>query len=294
MNKTHIIDGSTMRKILMAQCNEITEHHIYQKLADAIRTDHNKKVLEKISKDELRHYNFWKQYTEQEVAPKKLKIWFFFIISRLFGLTFGIKLMERGEGHAQLTYQQIAKIVPEAEQIIRDEDEHEKSLIQLLDEERLKYIGSIVLGLNDALVELTGALAGFTLALQNSQLIALAGMITGIAATLSMAASEYLSTKTEDNAKSPLTACIYTGIAYMFTVSVLIAPYLFIHNYMICLGLSLLGALVIIFVFTLYVSIAQEVPFFRRFSEMATISLGVALISFLIGYLVRHFFQIDI
>ena len=36
---------------------------------------------------------------------------------------------------------------------------------------------------------------GFTLALSDSKLIALTGSITGIAAALSMASSEYLSTK---------------------------------------------------------------------------------------------------
>ena len=72
--------------------------------------------------------------------------------------------------------------------------------------EPYRYTGSIVLGLNDALVELTGALAGLTLALQDTKLIALTGSITGIAAALSMGASEYLSTKSEDVDRSPVKA----------------------------------------------------------------------------------------
>ena len=71
----------------------------------------------------------------------------------------------------------------------KSEQEHEAALIELIDEERLRYISSMVLGLNDALVELTGALAGFTFALGNTTTIAMAGFITGSAATLSMAAS---------------------------------------------------------------------------------------------------------
>ena len=70
--------------------------------------------------------------------------------------------MEKGEEEAQVTYKKIAHEVPEAKSIIKDEDEHEAKLIALINEERLKYIGSIVLGLNDALVELTGVLAGLT------------------------------------------------------------------------------------------------------------------------------------
>jgi VIT1/CCC1 family predicted Fe2+/Mn2+ transporter len=87
-----------------------------------------------------------------------------------------------------------------------------QKLISLIDEERLKYVSSMVLGLNDALVELTGALTGLTLALQNPRLIAIVGFITGIAASMSMAASEYLSTKQEDTEKNPLKASVYTGL----------------------------------------------------------------------------------
>jgi len=83
------------------------------------------------------------------------------LISKLFGITFGIKLMERGEEKAQITYEKISKTIPDAKDIVEDEDEHERQLLDLIDGERLRYAGSMVLGLNDALVELTGALAGF-------------------------------------------------------------------------------------------------------------------------------------
>ena len=86
------------------------------------------------------------------------------------------------------------------------------------------YLGSIVLGLNDALVELTGVLAGLTLALQNSRIIVVSGLIIGLAASLSMAASEYLSTKAEANGRSPGVSAFYTGIAYLITVLFLIFP----------------------------------------------------------------------
>ncbi len=121
--------------------------------------------------------------------------------------------------------------IPAAKQVMDDEDAHEQQILALLDEEHLRYTGSMVLGLNDALVELTGALAGFTLALQDTRLIALTGSITGIAAALSMAASEYLSTKAEGMGKDPLKAALYTGIAYILTVLLLIAPYLLFANY---------------------------------------------------------------
>ncbi|HAE59868.1 MAG TPA: rubrerythrin family protein, partial [Anaerolineae bacterium] len=178
--------------------------------------------------------------------------------------------------------------------IHEDEEEHEEKLLEMLDEERLRYAGSVVLGLNDALVELTGALAGLTLALQNVQLIALSGLITGIAASLSMAASEYLSTRSEKTDKHPVRAAIYTGIAYIITVALLILPYLLLENYILCLAISLTTGVIIIAVFNYYISVAKGENFKRRFAEMAGLSLGVALFSFIIGYFIRIWLGVEI
>jgi VIT1/CCC1 family predicted Fe2+/Mn2+ transporter len=164
----------------------------------------------------------------------------------------------------------------------------------MIDEERLKYIGSVVLGLNDALVELTGTLAGLTFALQNARLVGVAGLITGIAASLSMGASEYLSTKAEGGEKNPLKASVYTGFAYVLAVIVLILPFLTLGNPFISLLIALAGAILLILVFTFYFSVVREVSFKKRFGEMVAISLGVAGLSFLIGLAVRQFLGIEI
>jgi VIT1/CCC1 family predicted Fe2+/Mn2+ transporter len=281
-------------KLLVFQKNEITEHHIYKKLAGKISCPENRRVLQDIAADELRHYNEWKTYTNQDVEPGRFKIWLYYLTSRIFGFTFGVKLMERGEENAQDSYEHLRGELPHAEAIVTEENQHEIALLQMLDEERLRYTGSMVLGLNDALVELTGALAGLTLALQNTKLIALTGSITGIAAALSMAASEYLSTKSEDTAKNPLRASIYTGSAYIVTVLLLILPYLLLTNYYLCLACTLGGAVLIIAFFNYYISVAKDEPFKKRFLEMALLSFGVAAFSFFMGFLMRKFLGIEI
>jgi len=288
------ISKALRETLLVYQKNEITEYHIYRKLAQAIKSPENSQVLQQISDDELRHYEEWKAYTQQDVKPDRLKIWKYYLISRVFGFTFGVKLMEQGEENAQENYGQLRDTIEEADAIVRDENEHEDALIELLDEERLRYIGSIVLGLNDALVELTGALAGLTLALQNTKLIALTGLITGIAAALSMGASEYLSTRSEQTTKNPVRASIYTGGAYIVTVLILILPYLLLQNFYVCLMCTLIGAILIIFLFNYYISVAKDEPFKRRFLEMAGLSLGVATLSFFIGFVIRSFLGVDV
>jgi VIT1/CCC1 family predicted Fe2+/Mn2+ transporter len=278
----------------MFQQTEITEHEIYKRLAKKVNSPENTKILEQIAEDELRHYNGWKKYTNQDIRPRWFFVWFYYLISIVFGFTFGIKLMEQGEEIAQKNYASVSKAIPEAEKFRHEEDVHEERLINMLDEERLRYAGSIVLGLNDALVELTGALAGLTLALQNEKLIALSGLITGIAASMSMAASEYLSTRSEDTNRHPVRAAIYTGIAYIVTVALLVLPYLLFHNYILDLAITLVTAVVIIAVFNYYISVAKDESFRARFIEMAALSLSVATISFIIGYLIRKWLGIEV
>ncbi len=289
-----MIDTALKQAIAVAQKNEITAEHIYRKLAKAIKCPDNSAVLSEIAGEEAAHYDFFHSLSGQNIRPSKLKIWWFFLISRVFGITFGVKLMERAERGAQKAYDVIAEALPEIGGMSEDEAKHEQELIAMIDEDRLKYVGSMVLGLSDALVELTGALAGFTLALQNTRLIAMVGLITGLAASFSMAASEYLSTKTEDTDQSPVKASVYTGIAYVFTVAFLILPYLLFDNIYLCLGLTVVAALLVIVSFTYYVSVAQDISFRSRFTEMAGISLGVAALSFGIGFLVREFLGVDV
>jgi VIT1/CCC1 family predicted Fe2+/Mn2+ transporter len=282
------------RKIISFQKNEITEYFIYSKLAAIGKNAKNREVLKNIASDERKHYDMLKKYTNEDVVPSHFKIWKYFMIARFLGLTFGLKLMEGGEEKAQAAYCKMTSDVPEAADILKEEDAHEHELLEMIDEERLKYIGSVVLGLNDALVELTGALAGLTFALANARIVATAGAITGIAASLSMAASEFLSTKSEGAGKSPIKASVYTGIAYVLTVTILILPYLLSNNLLISLGCMLVNAVIIIFVFTFYISVAKGLDFRKRFLEMVSISLGVAALSFLIGLGVRALLNIEI
>lgn len=288
------ITNELKEALLRAQKTEITEHHVYLNLAKRIKDDHNRQVVEQIAGDEKRHYEIWKAYTQKDVKPNGFRVWFYTAVSRLFGLTFGFKFMENGEERAQKNYAQILVSVPEAVTVMEDEKVHENKLLNMLDEEALVYAGSVVLGLNDALVELTGALAGLSLAFRDVKIIALSGLVTGIAASLSMAASEYISTSAEDTGKSPGRAAIYTGIAYVVTVALLILPYLLLQNPFIALAITVTTSVVIIAIFNFYISVAKDEKFGPRFFKMAGLSLGVAAFSFLVGIVVRNWFGVDV
>ncbi|MBN2484496.1 MAG: VIT1/CCC1 transporter family protein [Bacteroidales bacterium] len=284
--------NKNLRLIEKFQQQEIDGHYIYGFLAKKQKNEQNRKLLQRIASDELSHYEVYKRYTAKELKPNRMVVLLFKLAASILGPTFTIKLLEKNEIDAQKAYAEISEY-PEIKDIIRDEEEHENSLIAMLEEDRLNYMGSVVLGLNDALVELTGALAGLTLALRNPELIALTGSITGIAAAFSMAASEYLSTKSEDAGKGAVKAAVYTGFAYMFTVAVLILPFLLLRNVFLSLSLTLASAVLIIAAFNFYYSIVKEEKFIRRFSEMVILSFGVAALSFGVGFVLRQFFGIE-
>lgn len=275
------------------QQNELDESIIYKKIAKFAKGEENKRVLERLAAEERAHYEIWKGYTGTEMKPSKAKIFKYTLMARIFGFTFTVKLLERGEVMAQSKYDLIAEEIPESLHIREQEEEHEDALLAMLDEERLHYIGSMVLGLSDALVELAGSLAGFTFALQNTKLVALSGLIVGISATFSMASSEFLSAKSEGR-KDAFKSCSYTGIAYLLTVVALILPYVLISNPLIALSVMIGIIVLIIAGFTYYTSVAQDLKFRSRFLEMAGISIGVAAISFVVGILAKKLLGVDI
>ena len=281
-------------KLLIAQRNEITEHAVYARLAKTVKNPAHAGVLERISREELAHYGHFKNITHQDVKPDGFKVFYYAAIAGSLGLNFGLKLMEEGEDTAQDFYAQFKSVMPNIDAIIHDEKKHEDELLALVEEDHLKYVSSVILGLNDALVELTATVAGFTLALQNTKLIGMLGLITGIAAAMSMAASEYLATKHEKEDKDPLKACLYTGISYIGVVLVLVLPYFLFTNIFLSLVLTILLAVLTIFIFTFYVSVAQGHDFKEKFVEMAALSVSIAGITFFIGMAARHVFGISV
>ena len=289
------VSAQALAIIKKMQQSELTESVIYEKISQFAKGEENKQVLRRLAREEKAHYEIWKKYTGEERKPEKGKILWYTLMARILGFTFAVKLMERGEENAQSEYDLLASEVEESVLIKQQEEEHEQALLGMLDEERLQYVGSMVLGLNDALVELTGSLAGFTFALQNTRLIALSGLIIGISATFSMASSEFLAARSEGRSDA-LKSCTYTGIAYLITVVLLIAPYLVFGNaqYIVALACMMVMVILIIAAFTYYTSVAQDQPFRSRFLEMATISISVAVISFVVGKLAKMFLGVDV
>ncbi len=289
------ISPKALKIIKKMQQSELTESIIYAEIAKFAKGNENKETLLRLADEERAHYEIWKNYTGIEMKPEKLKVFKYKMIARVLGFVFAVKLMENGEERSQAEYEYLSNEVEESTAIKAQEEEHEAALLEMLDEERLQYVGSMVLGMNDALVELTGSLAGFTFAMQNTRLIALSGLIMGISATFSMASSEFLAARSEGRTDA-FKSCCYTGVAYLITVALLILPYLLLDNSQYLIALLTMIAIVILIIagFTYYISVVKSERFKPKFLEMSIISVSVAVVSFVVGILAKNFLGVDL
>ena len=278
---------------------EATEAEVYRRLAKMQKDPVNRSILEGIALEEERHEAVIAKMTGEEVKADKGKVTRQIVLARLLGFTFSIKMMESNEHHAASEYRELG-----LHDIAEEEELHVQSMISMLDEERLRYSGSIVLGLSDALVELTGALAGLTFALQDLNLVALAGLVTGIAAAFSMGASEYLSSRAEKKSESAVKAAFFTWISYLLTVLMLLAPFLVFQAdspefhglgpHVQALMFTFAIGLLIVALFNFFLSVVEEASFKSRFLEMTGILGVVSLISYGIGIALRGILSVEI
>ncbi len=284
-----------MQKALKQQQNEINDYALYTAMARRQKEEYNRKVFEEIAAEEKEHYEFWRDITGKSLAPNRFLVGWYILLATLFGTSFALKLAEKREEDAEAFYKSLFESYPRAREIYAQEMKHEEELIDMLHDKKLLYAGAIVLGMNDALVELTGTLSGIALAFDKSMVVGVTGAIMGIAASLSMAGSSYLEAK-----ESPVEGisagvyAAYTGVSYILTTLFLVLPFFLIDSIKVALVSMFAAAFVSIVLYNFYISVAKDQSFFRRTTQMFVITFGVALISFAIGYVVKHYFGVEI
>lgn len=281
--------------------NELTEHIVYGALATRDRKPENRALLEKLSAQEKKHYEFWRSLLpsvpEGAIKPLGAAVTWTPILRTVFGVTFTTKFLESHEKNAIATYKAMLPLVPAArradlEGIIEDERSHERLLITKLRERRVAYLGFVALGLSDAIVEITGVHAGF-LGVTGSTLIAgVSGVIVGFSAAISMGAAAYLQAK-QDPEKSPLPSAFITGISYMLSVVCLALPYFLIRTMLAAFAASSAVGLILLAGFTFYAAVVFDRRFLREFSESASLMLATAGATYLLGVLVGSAFHLN-
>ena len=274
--------------------DELLDHELYARLAARERNERNRKLLEELARDELRHHLFWSKLAGpvRLGLGDRLRLRLLLSLSMLAGKTFTIKLLERGEAATVGEYRRAAaelggELAAELARVIEDEELHESELASSLDELVVRQLGSIALGVSDAIIELTGVLAGFAGYTGSPLQVAAAGLIVGVSAALSMAAAAYSQAKHE-RGKNPRTTATFTGLFYMLTVLALVAPLLLGVPTSLGVALSLACALAILAAFSFYSAVIMERPFLREYLENAAVIMAVSLVGYAFGQIVKE------
>lgn len=268
--------------------SEYTDYLIYLKLSNREKEKGNKEMLKTLSVQEKEHFDFWKKL-KPDFKPRRQTLFInsILLMRTVLGLTFTVKFMELHEEAVIIAYKKLIDLVPPSskaglEKMIRDEEEHEQNLISQINEQYLKYIGFIALGLADAIVEITGVHAGF-LGVTGSTLVAgISGIIVGFAAAISMASAAYLQAKS-DPERSAFTSALTTGLSYIIAVVVLALPYFLTGEMFWAFVVSTLVGILMIAGFTFYSAVVFERKFFREFVESTFLMLGTAGATFILG-----------
>ncbi len=300
--------------------SELLDYEIYSRLADAEENAELKHLLKKLANTDKRHMHLWGKaasITEPYVASRfaRLKISAYLIAERLLGAPFVLMILSKNEISALERYTNAikgkrlnAEDSKRLSLIIKEERENQAEI----QEKAVKYssqlsnIKSIVLGLNDGLVEVLAAVAGIAAIASSSVIVALAGIIIGISGTLSMAGGVYLSAKShgllgEDEVdydvkgnSTPFSEALYTGIYYFIGAFVSVLPFLLGLSGFEGIITSVILASLVLTTASVLIAVASGTSIRKRVFEMLAISLGAVAITVILGTIARLYFGIVI
>ena len=272
--------------------HEWSDYTLYDRLSKTVAADSPfAEVLKKLSSTEHGHYEFWLKYVPGE-EPKlaRLKMYWILFLRRFLGLTFATRYLDRHEENVVKEYQGLADLIPASDKeafdaMVADEMEHEKAFALEAESSAVRYIAFVVLGLADALVEISGIHAGWLGLFEKTEIAGLAGIIAGGAASMAMASAAFAQAKQGFQGSARLSA-IYTGVSYFITAIILATPYFLTPNMIVALGSSLTLAVIILAVTTWYSVVIQEKHFFKDFLEILLILFATTIIVFALGAIV--------
>ncbi len=273
--------------------DEFSDYTLYDRLSTTVKEGSPfADVLKQLSATEHGHYEFWKKFVPgEEPRVASLKLYWVLFLRRFFGLTFATRYLDRHEGNVVKEYESIAHLIPDSDksafdQMVTDEKEHENAFAQKIESSTVSYISFVVLGLADALVEISGIHAGSLGFYDRTEIAGLAGVIAGAAASMAMASAAFAQARAGFKGSARLSAA-YTGVSYFITAIVLAAPYFLTANMIYALSSSLSLAVLILVLTTYYSTVIQSRPFLRDFLEILAILFGATIVLYTFGSLVR-------
>lgn len=271
--------------------DEYRDFLVYTQLSTKVKGDFSE-LLSELAAMEKRHMEFWAKYAGQpETKPSRLGIMLISFFRVVFGMTFVTRYLDRHEAKVIEKYKSVAGLIPAEDKnafdaIIADEELHERELGHKVESSSVQYISFVVLGLADALVEITGIHAGSLGIYDSTRIAGLAGVIAGAAASLAMSSAAFAQAKQGFQGSASRSA-VYTGVSYFVTAIILATPYFLTKSMIAAISVSLTLAVIILGLTTFYSSVISNKRFLREFGDIAVFMFGVTVILFVAGYVIR-------
>jgi VIT1/CCC1 family predicted Fe2+/Mn2+ transporter len=286
-------DGSSLAKVARVRMShEFTDSTLYDRLALTVDKDGSfASVLRQLSATERKHYEFWRRYVpNEEPRLDRIKVYWILLLRYVLGLTFASRYLDRHEASVVKEYKGLEGMIPESDRVpfdemVADEQQHENEFAQKIETSAVRYISFVVLGLADALVEISGIHAGSLGLYDRTEIAGLAGVVAGAAASLAMASAAFAQAKQGFHGSARLSA-VYTGVSYFVSAVVLATPYFLTSSMVYALGASLSFAVVIVAFVTYYSTVISNRPFLRDFLEIVAIMFGATVALYFFGYFV--------
>ena len=262
--------------------DEYTDYLVYKHLAESRRTKDPKlkAILNKLSSAEYKHYEFWRKYSpEKEIRPSMSTVYLTLFLRFIFGVTFATKYLEKHEDDVVKRYKSVSHLIPESDksgfdEMVADEVEHEEAFLTETEGKYIKYISFVVLGLADAIVEISGIHAGSLGIYDRTDSPDSLASLRETAVLLRWRQLLMHKAKQGFQGSASISAS-FTGISYFVSAIILATPYFLTKVMYIALGTSFTLAILIIAFISYYNSIISESHFLRDFLELAGITVGV-------------------
>lgn len=307
--------------------DEERSNQVYQYLAQREKNPQHHQELLRFARMEKEHAAFWEEVLKKRgksVSPPKTFFikWLFSFLKLFLGYRFVNRVMEVAENKTIKKYYLLADhpgLTEEEQQrlreIIQDEILHETYFGETREgiEENIR---DIFLGLNDGLVEILCAVAGFSGLYNESRWIALSGLVVGLSGTLSMAIGTYISVKNQKDVKEmgffrmrvlkelfqtgtlppppgehPLRAGVLTGMFYLLATFIIIFPFFILSQPLVSLGISVLFAILVWGVSGIIIALSSGLTLGKKIGEMLLTGLGAAAITYTFGDLLNRFIK---
>ncbi|MGC8538724.1 MAG: VIT1/CCC1 transporter family protein [Candidatus Micrarchaeia archaeon] len=298
---------------------EVSDHAVYTALARREKNRDIRAILVKLARVEEGHKRAWRKLAEEQGAEPKepallwLRVIFFVLIRKFFGIAFTVKLLERNEAVGLAEYRSVVhrtalgkKWLAIADGVIRDESEHERMLLEKVEQfsKSLHHVSSIVFGLNDGIVEVLAAVAGLAILATTPTIVSISGIIVALSGTLSMTAGAYLSAKSQNlveegtggnvNDASPSKSAFYTGVFYFIGALIPVSPFIFHLSGLVGILVAVLLCAVALSIVSFIIATLGNSNAKKRIAEMLIISIGAAMATMLVGAFVRVYLKITI